>query len=163
MALIVEDGTGLEDANSYCTVEFADMYFSERANVAWQGSPEQKEAALIQATDYIDIRFGEKFQGRVLKASQSLAFPRQGYVGIPRAVARATAEYALRALTTALAPDLVADPSGRVVTSTRQKVDVIETATTYSDTKAPEEFRSYPLADNLLRPFLAKATGRVIR
>ena len=36
MALIVEDGTGLSDANSYVSVAYADAYFIAR-NVTYSG------------------------------------------------------------------------------------------------------------------------------
>lgn len=38
MSLIVEDGTGLPDAESYASVAFADAYFTARNNSAWTGT-----------------------------------------------------------------------------------------------------------------------------
>lgn len=92
MTLIVEDGNGLPDANSYADVAFADDYFSTRAIAAWTGANNVKEAALIRATDYIDTVYGTKFSGTQAFVSsppdqtvdQALAFPRDPrvpYVG----------------------------------------------------------------------------------
>ena len=50
MAFIVEDGTGVEDANSYTSVAFADAYFADRNNTTWSGaSVADKEFALVKA------------------------------------------------------------------------------------------------------------------
>ena len=75
MALIVEDGTGLLDSNSYVTVAEVDAYFTDRGNPTWNGTG-NKEHLLIQATDYLDAAFGSSFQGSKKTQSQALAFPR---------------------------------------------------------------------------------------
>lgn len=83
MALVVEDGNGLTNANSYADVAFADAYFSTRAVAAWAGANGVKEAALIRATDYIETVFGTKFSGAKAfvypddpASDQALEFPR---------------------------------------------------------------------------------------
>lgn len=97
--MIVEDGTGKADANSYSDVASADAYFAERGNTVWAGLTEQnKEFKLVQATDYIEGRFADKWRGQPLTDTQALAWPRSG-VGTPfpaATLARATAEYAVR-------------------------------------------------------------------
>ena len=58
--LIVEDGTGLANANAYVSVEFADEYFSARGNQTWVGlGSADKEAAIIKATDYLEAVYFE--------------------------------------------------------------------------------------------------------
>lgn len=37
MAFVVEDGSGIANANAYITVAYADEYFSDRGNADWAG------------------------------------------------------------------------------------------------------------------------------
>lgn len=72
--MIVENGSGIINADSYVDIDFADNYFSSR-NPAWsQKTEEEKEIALIKATDYIDTLF--KWHGKKKTQEQALAFPR---------------------------------------------------------------------------------------
>lgn len=75
MTLIVEDGTGLSDSNSYASVEEIDAYFSERGIISWNQDG-NKEHLLIIATDYLDAVYGESFQGVKKTENQALCFPR---------------------------------------------------------------------------------------
>ena len=73
--MIVENGTGLTNANSYVSVEFADDYFSARGVSGWDAlETTQKEQALIRATDYIDNIY--QWYGKKSTAEQALRFPR---------------------------------------------------------------------------------------
>ena len=74
--LIVEDGTGLSNANSYISIEEADTFHSINIyGSAWSGYDDaRKVSALITATRYIDATF--RYKGRRLQTSQLLAFPR---------------------------------------------------------------------------------------
>jgi hypothetical protein len=63
MTIIVEDGSGIIGANSYASVAYADSYFTLRGITTWTGANSLKEAALIKATDYIDLRFRRRFIG----------------------------------------------------------------------------------------------------
>lgn len=75
MAFTPEDGTGVEDANAYVTVEDADTYMSERARAAWASLSEpQKQAAIIEATIFLDSTF--QWRGEIKSTSQGIAFPR---------------------------------------------------------------------------------------
>jgi len=78
MALTVEDGTGLPDADSYVSVAEADAYNEDFAITAWAGrSLASKEAALRRATRYIDAsRF--PYRGSRASATQARQWPRQG-------------------------------------------------------------------------------------
>jgi len=59
IVLTPEDGTGTNPAaNTYVSQATADAYFSDRANAAWAAlTADQKAAALIQATQYLDARY----------------------------------------------------------------------------------------------------------
>ena len=83
MSLIVEDGTGKVDAESYQSVSAADTYFSNVGNSLWTGSTAVKEAALRKATIYLDSTY--QWQGSIFSLEQSLNWPRLGvydYQGI---------------------------------------------------------------------------------
>lgn len=173
MAFVPEDGTGLFNANAYADVAFADAYFTDRAITAWLSLLQPaKEAALIAATDYIDIRWGPQFKGYAATDNQALEFPRDAFVDatnvtiIPEALKRATAEYALRASTAPLAPDPVQDPSGYQVSRKFEKVGPIEERTDFAflgPGATRQLLKPYPAADMLLRPLLKVSSGRVIR
>lgn len=77
--MIVEDGTGLNNANSYVESGYADDYFSVRSNDFWSNlEEEKKESCLIRATDYIDSAF--KWLGTKKTQEQALKFPRKDLI-----------------------------------------------------------------------------------
>lgn len=65
MSMIVEDGSGIYEANSYAGLSYAHSYLHRRnRHTTWDAaSTAVREAALIAATDYIDKRFGPVFLG----------------------------------------------------------------------------------------------------
>ena len=74
--MVVENGDGLENSDSYVSVAFADDYFSARGISSWDGLEDlRKEQALVRATDYIDSIF--QWYGQKLNPKQALRFPRQ--------------------------------------------------------------------------------------
>lgn len=163
----VEDGTGLADSNAYCSTAFADDYFALRGITAWTGSSTVKEQAIVKATDYIENRFGDSFKGSRAVEGQALSFPRADVVlkdgrevdeaSVPDAIAKATAEYALRALTGELFPDPPGpnEANGEVVME-RKKLAVLETEVQYkasSDSGPRQTIPSYPAADALIFPY----------
>lgn len=158
-AFVVEDGTGLVNANSFASVAGADQYFLDRNIVTWTGADDLKQSALVRATDYINNRF--RFKGVTLTLTQALEFPRDD-VGMPTKLLYATYEYALRALTATLAPDPVVDETGGKVISKTETVGPLSEAVTYESGVAIALFKPYPAADVLLRGLLAPS-GRVIR
>lgn len=166
MALVVEDGTGLPDANAYASLAYVDAYFTLRGNETWTfASEDERTVAIIQATDYIDNRWGSLLASVRTTEEQALEFPRKKWEGMPDTLLKATSEYALRALISPLAPDPEYDESGRTVSETKEKVGPIEEQKKYLDTGNGIEWRAYPSADARMRPLLnVAATGsRVIR
>lgn len=162
MAFVVEDGTGLADANSYASAAEADAYFLDRGNAAWTGANAVKESALIQATDYIETRFWGKFVGSQLTETQALSWPRTGFDEIPAGIKRACMEYAVRALSAPLAPDPAVPDSGITMATTRQEVVGAVVVEFEPVGSTPMKHRPYPAADALLRRFLV-AQPLVIR
>lgn len=81
MALSVETGSGLSDANAYVSVAEVDTYAAARNITAWAtASTAQKEAAIIEATFYLDSKF--IFLGAQTSAAQALSWPRAGAADI---------------------------------------------------------------------------------
>lgn len=78
LTLITEDGTGVEDANSYADVEDGDVYHEGHLYAtAWTGATaDQKAAALVMATRLIDAQF--QFGGSRATSEQALQWPRVG-------------------------------------------------------------------------------------
>ena len=163
MTLTLETGEGVTDANAYADRTYANTYFTARNIAGWTGANDVKDAALIRATDYIDRRWGASFVGRreFDNDTNELQWPRVGVYdregraveGIPDRLARATCEYALRALTDELMPDPEVSASGLVL-SERSKVGPIETETRYSEGSTAPLLRSYPIADRLIMEYV---------
>jgi len=109
MSLVVEDGTGRADAESYVALAFADDYHAKLDNAAWAAAGDTtREAALRRATQYLDTRY--TFAGAPLTTTQALAWPRDIAPWPVRAVQNATCEAALRALDGALYTDVADAP-----------------------------------------------------
>lgn len=123
MAIVVETGVGLANADALISVAYADTYHARIGNAAWAGADEVKEPAIVRATSFLSNAYvwqGLRRRGR----DQALAWPRtqvfdqEGYSvafdAIPTEVQQAVAEIALRELAApgAMTPDYT--PSERV-------------------------------------------------
>lgn len=161
MAITVEDGTGKADAQSYLSVADANSYFSTRGVTAWAGVDSVKEAALIAATEYIDIRWGKLLKGELeFPDVQALLFPRTGIYdeqgrlmdGVPVRLKRATAEYAVIHLSQTLMPNPTIEDNGKTLTSSTETVGPITEAKQY--TQGFMKVKPYPKADALMECFI---------
>ena len=74
MTLIIEDGTGKPDAESYASAEDLALYAVKFGTVIPAGVPEQ-EALLRRAALAMD---GKTWKGRKMSSEQALAWPRRG-------------------------------------------------------------------------------------
>ena len=76
VVVIVEDGSGLPNANSYVSVADADVYFATRPrSTAWTAlSTDDKGAHLIHATRILDA--STVWEGTRMSQTQALEFPR---------------------------------------------------------------------------------------
>lgn len=154
--LIVEDGTGLPDSNSYASLEEFKAYHLARGNDIILLTDEVIEALLIKASDYIDTSF--QFLGNKLEAEQAMSFPRYGeefypatqnfYALVPKKLKNATCSLALILSTTEAFSD--------ITTTKREKtkVDVIETEKEYFEPKKLAE--RFPQVNLLLREFISQ-------
>lgn len=169
MSFIVEDGSLVDNANSYVSVEYANSYFEDKGNVLWTSlTTEQIESRLVIATQYIDTIYFNKFKGNIVSDKQSLAFPRDYFIKddkmlyfIPKRLKDACCEYALNvneetmSLTTTFD---TSDTSGEIKRK-KEVVGALQTETEYfsSSSNAKVELSVYVLADNLIKPLLKTA------
>jgi hypothetical protein len=160
MTIIVEDGTGLANAESYVSVVDANAYHSNYGNDAWTDLDiSVKEQLLRKATDYMVAQYRLQYAGYRRYSTQSLDWPRlyvplidslsanvfPQYVDfdiVPVTVKNACAELALKAYTAILMQDLT---QGVI----REKVDVIEVE---YDKFSPQQTR-YEQIDAMLSVF----------
>jgi len=83
MSLTIEDGTGIQTANSYATVEEFIAFHTDRGNtVLAEADTDQIEAALVKATDYLQQKFRMLWNGSRTYTWQRLDWPRRG-VAVP--------------------------------------------------------------------------------
>ena len=170
MAIIVEDGTGKTDAESYISVADATTYFTNIGNTAWAAlaSDAVREACLRKATAYMLGKYRPMWEGSRKSTTQALDWPRslvpikdapnlyggsQSYyddASVPAAVAQACASLALRAATS----DLLADQ-----TRTVSSVTVGPISTTYDPVSS--QAVQYKEIDVMLAPYLKSGGNRI--
>ncbi len=172
MALVVEDGTGLANAESYISEADADTYITEHLRdgntyrTAWvAASSANKEIALRQATDWLDITFAQSWQGQRVNETQALAWPRYGVVDydgfaidsdvVPVSIQEACAEMAARGVGEDLFAD-ISSPSGAVKRK-RSKVGPLETETEYAG--SAEQAKAYTKAAQMIAELLTGGGG----
>jgi hypothetical protein len=98
MPLIVEDGSGLPDANAYVDIPYVSSYLLGEQLEAWEALSEpEQESAIIKATRAVDTLYD--WLGTRKTLEQGLSWPRSNVVyegfeieGVPSAVQKATAE-----------------------------------------------------------------------
>ncbi len=157
MTLVVEDGSGKANAESYISVADADARHTALGNSAWTGDTTAKEAALRRATAYMEQAYRSRWTGERMTAAQALSWPRwgvcvEGFIvdsdAVPNEVAHACADLALRSLEN----DLAADLTRGVL---REKVGPIETE---YDAASPQatRFRAVEMA---LEPFFKASSS----
>lgn len=149
--IVVEDGSVVSGANSYCTTAELDTYASDRGYTLTGDNGDQSEI-LIKANDYLE---GLDFIGIKSSRDQPLVWPRydvyiEGWLQPSTAI---PPELKTAQLAIALAIDAGNNPLAVIDRAVkREKVDVIEVE--YQDTAAEAEIiRSiaHPLK-KLLRP-----------
>lgn len=81
MAIIVEDGTGLPDAESYISVAELQAYCTKQGKDSIAALPDARlEVLLRQATTYMLGAYGPIWKGARAVPSQALDWPRSGVV-----------------------------------------------------------------------------------
>jgi hypothetical protein len=107
---VVETGEADSDANSYCTVEFADDYVEANihASAEWLALEEEdKQRLLARSSKVLDFRF--KWNGQRVDQDSGLKWPRSGVYDedgfqiaddcVPKILKEAAAEFAVYLMT----------------------------------------------------------------
>lgn len=164
--MIVEDGTGVPDADAYVDVAFVDAYEADVAGptAEWTAADAAaKRRAIRKATLFLDGAYS--FVGRPATADQGLEWPRvnaepgevlayRAIKSFPRAVRQATADLALEAIKGVdLTPRVDAGGAPK-----REKVGPIEVERSVGASQLPD----VTAARLKLRPYLY-AAGRVLK
>lgn len=163
MAIMVEDGTGLPDANSYVSVADAEEYATDRGLTFASASTLLKEAALIRATTAIDASYRSQFPGwKADGRGQALEWPRTDAYDrdlnlipsneVPIEVVQATIEAAVRELAVpgSTMPDL---ERGGAIKSVKAGSVAVE----YADNA--ESGTVFSILGGIIAPVLTQSTG----
>lgn len=172
MALIVEDGSCVDNSDSYASVIEADIYLDGMGMTTWADlATADKERALRRATAYMVARYRSEWKGAKVKYAQSLDWPRQGvtpddnstaipgyafayavmYNVVPKEVKQACIEFAFRAA----AGPLLEDASQKLLQET------VGPITTRYDPNSPDYMR-YRQIDMMLAPFLRNGGNQAV-
>lgn len=161
MTFIPEDGTGISTANSFVSVADADSFFGSLGNTAWSAlSLSEKQAALLEATSFIQSKYTGTWIGSIFKTDQGLDWPRTGAYdkegrelsGVPKKLVEAVCRLALDASQSSLME--AQERGGRVV---MEKVGPI---TTEYANDAPSG-TTYPYINVLLNGLTSYSSGSV--
>jgi hypothetical protein len=132
MAFIVEDGTGLSNANSYVAVQEYRDYYTDRGIDKASETDDQIQGYLVQGTEFIDLTYC--FCGEKLVGTQALQFPRlidDVDVGVPTQVKYATIIMGNNVSSLSTGGSLYID-SNQNISRNKEKVGPIETDVTYT-------------------------------
>ncbi len=162
MAIVVETGAIVAGANSYISVAGADSYFEARNNLTWAAlSDEDKEAALLYATSWIDSRYS--WPGSIIADAQTLSWPRMGAYDadlrsissatIPQAIIDAECEAALAHVVAVL--NEVRERGGGLAYA---KVDVLEV----SYFRGAAAGRTFPYIDSIVAKIAGPFSNGII-
>lgn len=171
MAFVVEDGTGKSDANAYIDVTFYRSYFADRGVDVTAEQDADIQGRIIQATDYIELRWQGRLKGSPISQTQALHFPADAvYIGctlqpsdeVPVNVKKACAELARLAKSGPLWVTPTVDPTGQTLASKREKIGPLEREWGYL-AGSTSTTRPFPAADRYMRPLLTGQGGGVIR
>ena len=160
MALVIEDGTGQPDAESYSDASDADQHVTKwRQSSSWDAaSTAAKERSLRRATRFVD---SYRFLGSRGFEDQALSWPRVnvGFVDgreifrdqLPAAIKEATMEAAIR---DAEGESLLTDHDGGTVKSESRSVGPMQKQTDYAAPKTAG--KRFEAIEALLRPFTTR-------
>lgn len=150
-AFVVEDGTGLDDATSYASLQEADDYLSLRPGYAAWEDADNTEELLMWATRLLDQR--TNWRGYKQVNDSALRWPRYGvtdrdgisvaYDSVPTPVKHATIEIAFHLLTQNVDPSAPISTSGEIK---RVKADVLEVE--YFENTATATTNYFPVGIN---------------
>ena len=158
MAIVIEDGTGLSNAQAYDSVASLDAYLAERGLTTAATIAQKESALVIAAKDWIDGR--HVFAYDKLVPTQALKFPRDNDEGLPNDIKLANIKAAWLQLQGLLLVDLTSISTSGTVESESKSVGPLSKSVTFKDGSAQVYARILP-ADltNLLNPYLLAGGG----
>jgi hypothetical protein len=164
MALIVETGAGIADADALVDVAFVDDYAARFGKTGWaELDLPTKEIRIRVASQFIHSKF--PFPGRPLYSYQSFFFPAyefrvRGHLveGVPVQVKNATAELAIMAGTVDLYDSLVA----RNYIYRRVDVGGVEKEERWSNDSGPVS-KPFAIVEMILAPLMEGSLGEGVR
>jgi hypothetical protein len=165
--MIVEDGSIVPNANSMCSVAFADAFLAAINSAEWALLlTAAKEAALINATLYLESQYVGKWDGTIVRNDQPLSHPRIGLSidgrFILSSIVHSNVQQAvsLLALYKATGTELAGN-TGRVEKSV--KIGVLQ----FDYEPGQQDKTTFTLVEGLLSPFIKSGGGansmRVVR
>lgn len=169
--LIVEDGSLVEDANSYISLEEATAYQRRFNRQDWLGlSDDEKKASLVKATQYVDNQFTwkgrRKFQTQVLGFPRVMLFDSDGFEvnGVPLKLKQAVCEAAYYGYQTDLFQTYESEQG--IVKRNKERVEgAVEKEVEYFDSKETEVdyISKYAALNSLLRGlYVDKNSGKSV-
>lgn len=166
MTLVVEDGTGKADADSYASIADADAHNAEWVgSSAWSDAdPVAKERALRRAARFVD---SHSFLGARSNRDQALGWPRYGLGRIdgqhvandtvPARVKRAAMEAAIK---DAQGESLLPDHDGGTIQSESSKAGGLSRSQTFA--RPRQAGKTFEAVSADLRPYVAPGSSRSI-
>lgn len=156
--LIVEDGSGISDSNSYCDLDFALEYCVNHGYTSWIDMTEDEQKVyLIKGTSFVDNFY--EWKGYKRTSVQSLEFPRNGLIdnnrteilGIPNNLKKAVIEAGFINYSSEVDNLFVSrDENGAIK---RQKVDELEVEY-FGESEATETEAEYKTTYQVLNKLL---------
>lgn len=163
----VEDGTGLANANAYCSTAFADQYNDDHEqNATWSGlSTANKEKHIRLATQFLEVHYRGRWLGVRKLSTQALHFPAYdldvdslgtAYSSseVPQPVEEATAYLAIQS---ALGKAFSVVPTDGAVQTKTVKVGPIEIEKEYAGSY--NSGPAFPYVDSMLRELINGGNG----
>lgn len=161
MAIIIEDGTGLSNAQAYCDYSYFNNYVTMRGITHSFSRPAIEAALVVSAIDWVD---GEhEYANEKLKDTQSLKFPRTVF-GLPVNIKEANAQAAWLHLNKQLFPDLSKISTYGDIESESKQLAVMSKSVTYAKGTSQKYSRVLPKGLRmLLAPYLSFSGGATVR
>jgi hypothetical protein len=158
MAFVIEDGTGIQDANAYVDISFVEGYLMGKRLAQFTAmSDSEKEAAIIAGSQLVDISYDWLGSRKTLE--QGLSWPRldvefDGFAveGVPAAVKKATCEAVWLSMTE---ESLFSNENNREVA--RERIEgAVDISYVSPKDKAKETVTRFEILDKLVKHFIRK-------
>ena len=162
MSLVVEDGTGLANADAYIDAAYLQAFALKRAfDLTPYDTTAQEAAILIAAQDWLDGQ--HTFASGKLVDSQALSFPTE-VDGLPNDIKVANAKAAILQLQGLLLVDTSEISTTGDVIAESSSLGSLSESTTYASGSSQRYSRVIPAdLQQLLRPYLYAGGGGIKR